>query len=134
MLATVTSRAPDARWRSMLLAALIAAACIAYSAQTGAAPAHATTFNYCGVLLNSGTWCGNTLAYFTYNSASYNGGGSVIVCQHVVAFSTGVVRYPPTCGYNDTASAYTSNVLSEAEVTHSSGSARHTIYGSGNDN
>src|SRR5262245_40942977 len=88
MAATARTRAVTARRRPLLLAALIAAACIAYGSQAGADPAQASHHTYCGVLINSGTWCGNDRANFTWNEATYSGGGSVWVCQRLVSVAS----------------------------------------------
>lgn len=66
-------------------------------------------FSYCGVNVNSGTWCGNNSVRHKYdgqqNFVNAAPGG---VCERMLNDNTGQVRYPgPTCGaYNSTGHTY----------------------------
>ncbi len=97
----------------------------------GAGDAHAWENWYCGVLLNSGSWCGDgTNHTYDYNRATYNGSGTVWVCARLLYADTPGVRMS-SCGTNVISVSESNNTsyLYEAEVKHESGSARHTIYG-----
>ena len=94
--------------------------------------AYAFSDHYCGVLISSGSWCGrNDLDYpYTWNRASYPGAGSVTVCQRLLYEDTKTVRAGSTCATNYSAASYGCCAgRFEAEVTHFSGSARHTVNG-----
>lgn len=117
-------RAAGARW----MTAALAAAVISMGAP---AVSHAWSNTYCGVLINSGSWCGDGSDHtYDYNSASYGGSGSVWVCERLLNSSTRAVRSGSSCAYNFTQRSYNAtSTLWEAEVTHWSGSSRHTITG-----
>jgi hypothetical protein len=98
----------------------------------GTSQASAFSNTYCGVLINEGTWCGDGSNHsYTFNSATYSGGGSVFVCERLLIADTSTQRRGPSCGYTYVASTYGPyGWLTEAEVTHLySGGARHTITG-----
>lgn len=87
---------------------------------------------YCGILLNSGTWCGDgTNHTYDFNSAEYRGSGDVWVCERLLYADTTKQRTPPSCSYNYIVHNYglTQHTLFEAEVKHESGSKRHTVWG-----
>jgi hypothetical protein len=114
----------------MLVAAtVVAAVCATLGARAGTRPAAAGTYLYCGVVINSGTWCGNSQAFFGYNEAHYPGAGSVSVCQHLVNLSNGSIRAGSSCATNTASANYSTSVFSEAEVTHFSGATSHTVDG-----
>jgi hypothetical protein len=97
-----------------------------------AAPAGAFDNNYCGVLIYELHWCGDGSDHtYSYNQASYNGGGSVYVCERLLWSSSLTERLPMSCSYSLVQRNYgATSSLSEAEVTHAnSGGAQHTIYG-----
>jgi hypothetical protein len=111
--------------------AAIVAACAA-TAFTPAA-AQAWTNSYCGVLISSGSWCGDGSDH-TYddNKAIYNGAGSVYVCERLLYANTSTMRGSGQCSPYSVIYQYygvTTSTNFEAEVTHYSGSARHTITG-----
>ncbi len=96
--------------------------------------AHAYDNYYCGVLINSGSWCGDGSNHsYDSNRAYYTGSGSVYVCERLVWPETTTARLSPKCAYNDVIRYYSTSSTSywEAEVTHYSGNARHTTYGHG---
>ena len=91
--------------------------------------ATAATTNYCGVLIANGSWCGDpTDRFYTFNSASYTGAGSVWVCERVVFANTSTVRDTPLCAYTYASASFSYATASEVEVAHFTGS-NHTIYG-----
>jgi hypothetical protein len=113
--------------------AAIAAAC-ALTGVLGAFPgtAAATDNNYCGVLINNGTWCGDGSdhAYVT-NTAAYPGVGNVYVCERLLIANTSTQREAPVCAYNYVSQSFGSYLwLTEAEVAHFTGS-QHTVNGLG---
>ena len=111
------------------MSAVLACALVAVAASAG--EAHAWENHYCGVLLNSGSWCGDGSNHtYDYNRATYNGSGNVWVCARLL-YADSTVERNKNCAYNFASQSIYSNCcyLYEAEVSHSSGSARHTIYG-----
>jgi hypothetical protein len=113
--------------------AALAAAC-ALLGLLGLLPttASATNISYCGALISAGSWCGDgSNRFYTYNSASYTGGGSVWVCERLLIADSSTQRANPVCAYNFAASSFAPyGSATEAEVTHYTG-ANHTIYGLG---
>jgi hypothetical protein len=98
----------------------------------GASQASAFSNTYCGVLIYSGTWCGDGSNHsYYYNSATYSGGGSVFICERLLIADTATERSGSSCGYSYVSRNYGPyGWLTEAEVTHYySGNARHTITG-----
>jgi hypothetical protein len=97
------------------------------------AAASATTNNYCGVLIANGTPCGDfTNHFYTFNSASYTGAGSVWVCERLLVADTTTLRASPVCSYTYASATFpVYATASEAEVAHYTGT-NHTIYGSAN--
>jgi hypothetical protein len=107
-----------------------ASACLGLAA-LGAVSASAFTNSYCGVLISSGTWCGDgTHHSYNYNSASYTGAGSVWVCERLLIQGTTTERESPQCAYKFVDRTFASGYpyLTDAEVDHNTG-ANHTIYG-----
>jgi hypothetical protein len=112
-------------------AALVAACACLGLAALSTASASAFTNSYCGVLIASGTWCGDGSNHsYNYNSASYNGAGDVWVCERVLIADTSSERESPQCAYTFVERTFPTGYpwLTEAEVRHSTG-ANHTIYG-----
>jgi hypothetical protein len=111
--------------------AALAAAC-ALLGLLGLLPttASATNLSYCGALIGAGGWCGDgSNRFYTYNSASYTGGGSVWVCELLMIADSGTQRANPVCAYNFAAATFGPyGSATEAYVTHYTG-ANHTIYG-----
>ena len=101
-------------------------------ALTGASDARAAFYNdYCGVLIWSGSWCGDGSDHtYDTNRGWYSGSGSVQVCERLLYSSTHAVRWSPACGNNYVFRDYgaQSSTNFEAEVQHLDGN-RHTIYG-----
>jgi hypothetical protein len=97
------------------------------------ATAGAFTNDYCGVLINSGTWCGDGSNHtYDSNRATYTGAGSVYVCERLLYADTSLVRPGGLCSPSSQIYHYygaNGSTNYEAEVSHSSGTARHTIYG-----
>jgi hypothetical protein len=114
--------------RPWLLACAVATALL-----VAPASANAWSNTYCGVLLNSGTWCGDGSNHtYDSNEASYTGTGNVWVCERLLYADSSSVRGTPYCAYNYAPHNYgsTTATLFEAEVRHVTDSgARHTVWG-----
>lgn len=106
-------------------------ACALFGVAASPGEAHAWENWYCGVLINSGSWCGDGSNHsYDYNRGKYTGTGYVYVCARLLYADSTTVREGPGCGYNIGENfTYNNPYLYEAEVTHQSGSARHTIHG-----
>ena len=104
--------------------------CALVGVAAGAGEAHAWENWYCGVLLNSGSWCGDGSNHsYDYNRGDYNGSGYTWVCARFLYADTSTLR-ASACGTNQGVINIGANTtLLEAEVKHEDGTARHTIYG-----
>jgi hypothetical protein len=97
-----------------------------------ASSASAFSNTYCARLIDEFNWCGDSSNHtYTYNSATYSGGGSVWVCERLLYADTPTPRMSKSCGFNFAERDYGSTTsLWEAEVDHETGTgARHTITG-----
>jgi hypothetical protein len=67
---------------------------------------------------------------YVFNSASYTGGGSVWVCEHIYVANTSTQRESPACAYNYASASWPGGwpSASEVYVTHWTGN-NHSIYG-----
>lgn len=112
-----------------LSAAVAAAGVLALIPTSDAA---AWTNSYCGYLIDTGFWCGDRSDHtYDSNRARYYGSGSVTVCERLINSVTRATRGGSSCATNSVYNYYgaTTQTLFEADVTHWSGSSRHTIYG-----
>jgi hypothetical protein len=96
------------------------------------ATASATNLSYCGGLVAAGSWCSDgSNHFFTFNSASYTGLGSIWVCERLRVADSGTQRDNPACSYTYVSASFGGfSTPSEADVTHYTG-VNHTIYGLG---
>lgn len=118
-------------WTSRIRRASVATAVAAAMSAATAGDAHAWTNYYCGVLISSGSWCGDGSNHtYDTNKAEYKGSGYVRVCERLLYADTTATRNGYTCDTNRVYRNYglTTTLLFEAEVTHTDNS-RHTIYG-----
>lgn len=108
----------------------VALVCALIGVAATAGEARAWENHYCGVLLNSGSWCGDGSNHsYDYNRGNYNGSGTTWVCARFLYADTSTVR-ASSCATNQGAINIGANTtLLEAEVKHEDGSARHTIHG-----
>ncbi len=109
----------------------VALVCALIGVAANAGEAHAWENWYCGVLLNSGSWCGDGSNHtYDYNRGNYNGSGSTWVCARLLYADSSSVR-ANNCYWNQGVNNIGTNTgtLLEAEVKHEDGAARHTIYG-----
>lgn len=118
-------RVRGARWMTAALTTTVVAL---------AAPeiAHGWANSYCGVLIHVNSWCGDGSNHsYDTNRGTYEGGGTVLVCQRLLKADTTTVRTGSSCSYGYVFQNYgLTSTLWEAEVTQSnSNGARHTIYG-----
>ena len=105
--------------------------CALIGAAANAGDAHAWENWYCGVLIHSGSWCGDGSNHtYDFNRANYYGSGSTTVCARLL-YADSTVERARLCGGNQAANNIGTNTsyLYEAEATHYSGAARHTIHG-----
>ena len=108
-------------------------ACALIAGAFSAAEAHGYTNYYCGVLLNSGSWCGDGSNHtYDSNRAEYSGAGLVDVCARLL-YADSINQYKRECGVNSiwVYNGTNTTTLLEAEIKHESGTARHTLYGTG---
>ncbi len=108
----------------------VALVCALIGVAAGAGEAHAWENWYCGVLLNSNSWCGDGSNHsYDYNRGSYNGSGSTYVCARFL-YADSFSERARGCGTNVGYVYLPGNTnLLEAEVKHDDGPARHTIHG-----
>lgn len=109
----------------------VALVCALIGIAANAGDAHAWENYYCGVLLYSGSWCGDGSNHtYDYNRGNYTGAGSTTVCARLLYADTSSARITG-CGLNQAIVNIGANTTSllEAEVKHEDGAARHTIYG-----
>jgi hypothetical protein len=107
--------------------------CVLAGFAVDAGDAHAFDNYYCGVLLNSGSWCGDGSNH-TYDSTrgDYPGAGSTWVCARLLYADTASERGRHcNTNYGFYNLGTNTTTLYEAEVNHTDGAARHTIYGHG---
>ena len=92
--------------------------------------AHAWENWYCGVLLNSGSWCGDGSNHsYDYNRGNYYGSGSTWVCARFLYADTSTARITGCSTNQGIVNVGSNTQLLEAEVKHEDGAARHTIHG-----
>ena len=109
----------------------VALVCALIGVAANAGEAHAWENWYCGVLLNSGSWCGDGSNHsYDFNRGDYYGSGSTWVCARFLYADTSTVRGTPGCNTNyGIINIGANTTLLEAEVKHQDGTARHTIHG-----
>lgn len=85
----------------------------------GASRAEAGVYQYCGVSINAGSWCGRNDIdrYYGYNEATRPSGTAVYVCQRTL-FANTPSEHQRTCNYGATSRTFAQAYLLEAEVTH----------------
>ena len=117
--------------RARIRRAGVALVCALVGVAGSAGEALAWDNYYCGVLLNSGSWCGDGSNHtYDWNRADYFGTGSTMVCARLLYADSSSVR-GAQCGTNYSIYNLGTNTttLYEAEVKHEDGTARHTING-----
>lgn len=104
----------------------------------GSAVAQAQDFNYCGVLVYAGSWCGNNSVEHTYDADEVRVGGEPNFTEERMLFrNTNNVRYPGPLRFPGDylsgcyARPGSTDFLFEAEARHRSGDpgVRHTVSG-----
>lgn len=97
---------------------------------TAIAPsAHAGVFQYCGVPIGPGSWCGNNdlERRYGYNEATRNVSSQVTLCQRTIYANT-QIQHQATCGVGSANNTFTQDPVLEAEVYHTA-NAQLYIYG-----